>query len=47
MSIKSESLRLLVIDDEQLTAESLTEMLKLYSAGMHSNEPVHTWADLD
>lgn len=28
MSIKSESLRLLVIDDEQLTAESLTDILK-------------------
>jgi hypothetical protein len=22
---------------------ALTEMLKRYSAGMHSNEPVHTW----
>ena len=22
---------------------ALTEMLKLYSKGMHSNEPVHTW----
>jgi hypothetical protein len=22
---------------------ALTEMLKLYSQGMHSNEPVHTW----
>ncbi|MGI8590176.1 MAG: glutamate--cysteine ligase [Nakamurella sp.] len=23
--------------------QALTEMLRLYSAGMHSNEPVHTW----
>jgi hypothetical protein len=23
--------------------DALTEMLKLYSEGMHSNEPVHTW----
>ena len=22
---------------------ALTEMLQLYSPGMHSNEPVHTW----
>ena len=22
---------------------ALTEMLKLYAVGMHSNEPVHTW----
>jgi hypothetical protein len=22
---------------------ALTEMLKLYSKGMHANEPVHTW----
>ncbi|WP_420114802.1 glutamate-cysteine ligase family protein [Pseudactinotalea sp.] len=24
-------------------ADALTEMTKLYTAGMHSNEPVHTW----
>ena len=24
--------------------DALTEMLRRYSAGMHSNEPVHTWA---
>ena len=23
--------------------QALTEMLKLYSQGMHSNQPVHTW----
>ena len=24
-------------------AHALTTMLKLYTEGMHSNEPVHTW----
>ena len=39
---QSETVRRL--EDSGLSRDNaLTEMLRLYSAGMHSNEPVHTW----
>ena len=32
------------LEDSGLNRDAaLTEMLHLYSQGMHSNEPVHTW----